>query len=204
MKQVVLYHFTCLIYLPDVLSNGITRGEIPVMALPYSERPQAANLTTDPTPEGQRCWMNNGLFDKTRVRLTVRVDQSKLMPFYRAMKKFKIPKLHLKTLAPNREDKQWYFSLCGVNPKQIQKVEVVLVRSGEYVKLNESELAGLLEWINLAKSRLDINDDGAQVYYRYQNRDMISPLLDGPDSPNPFGYPEIPLSVIRRSSTVKC
>jgi len=43
-----LFHFTSLFWLPRIMREGITLGEIPIdPAVPYEKTPKAANLTTD-------------------------------------------------------------------------------------------------------------------------------------------------------------
>jgi len=54
-ETITLYHFTNLLSLPDILKEGITRGDIPLEKMPYKDRPQAPNLTRNPSPKAQDC-----------------------------------------------------------------------------------------------------------------------------------------------------
>src|SRR5262245_26233803 len=64
----MLYHFTCLLNLPSILRDGISKGEVPVGH--YDIR-QAPNLTTN--PNGEAVHYLSAVTDKTKVRLTVSI-----------------------------------------------------------------------------------------------------------------------------------
>ena len=58
-----LYHFTCLFYLPNILEEGITRGELPVS---FHKILNTANLTTNPKRDAHRQWSYGSCFDKLK------------------------------------------------------------------------------------------------------------------------------------------
>src|SRR5437868_13828025 len=60
-RRMLLYHYTGLLYLPDILRQGIDRGRVPVA--PTDVR-QAANLTTNPNPDDSGA-ATPGPIDKT-------------------------------------------------------------------------------------------------------------------------------------------
>ena len=95
----LIYHFTCLAYLPAIIRDGITRGEVPIGPIAYADRPQAANLTTNRTREDQKLW-NYSVFDKTRIRLTVEIPGSELTSFREVKEQFKIRASWLNRVAP--------------------------------------------------------------------------------------------------------
>ena len=118
----LIYHFTCLVNLPEVIREGITKGEIPTAKTPYGDRPQAANLTTNPKREDQDLW-NTGRVDKTRIRLTMDLPDSDLTSFREVKERFKITSTWLKRLAPYHARQHWYFAFGGVRPDHITLVE---------------------------------------------------------------------------------
>jgi hypothetical protein len=88
---VKLYHFTCIEHLPNILAEGLTKGEVPVSK---NEVRNAVNLTADKDAEGQ-AWSDareltpeerriHGIPDgeparypdKKAVRLTIRIPRN--------------------------------------------------------------------------------------------------------------------------------
>lgn len=118
----LLYHFTCLVWLPEVIRDGITKGEVPTGPTPYADRPQAANLTANPNREDQH-WNSENAFDKARIRLKVEVPESELTSFRQVKDRYKIKQSWLKLTAPYLVRQQWYFAFGGVRPDQIKLVE---------------------------------------------------------------------------------
>src|SRR3546814_4547043 len=48
--RVILYHFTAREYLPSILEEGLTKGEVPTSA--YGPAPNAVWFTSDGSPQG--------------------------------------------------------------------------------------------------------------------------------------------------------
>jgi hypothetical protein len=60
----LLYHFTCVEYLPAILRIGLSRGEVPYSAVAVGN---AVNLTIDPIPEGNGVYRGWVLSDEDRA-----------------------------------------------------------------------------------------------------------------------------------------
>lgn len=141
-RVVRLYHFTCLAFLPEIMRDGITQGEVPIGPVPCADRPQAANLTTNPNPNVLQSW-NVCTFDKTRIRLTVDIPESELTSFREVKERYKIKASWLKLIAPYHVRQQWFYAFGGVRPDQITLFEKL--DNGEYVVVDD--LQSLIEEI---------------------------------------------------------
>jgi len=139
-----------LAYLPEIMRDGITQGEVPIGPIPYAGRPQAANLTTNPKRKDQQLWNDsNSTIDKTRIRLTVDIPESELTSFREVKERYKIRASWLKLVAPYHVRPQWYYAFGGVRPDQIKLVEKW--DNGEYVVV--CDLKGLIEKIETELDR---------------------------------------------------
>ena len=118
----LLYHFTCLAHLPEVIRDGITKGEVPTGPIRYANSPQAANLTKNPKREDQH-WTYGSACDKARIRLTMEIPDSELTSFREVVERYKIRNSWAKRAGPNYARRQWYFAFGGVRPDQIRLVE---------------------------------------------------------------------------------
>jgi hypothetical protein len=131
-----LYHFTCLLWLPEILKDGITLGEVPTGPTRSKDRPNAANLTNDPDPRHQSVWTGRNAADKTKVRLTVEVPDNEVMSFRQLVDRFKIKSSWLKRIDPSYQRPHWFFAFDGVSPEKITTVEI---REGDTYKAISGE-----------------------------------------------------------------
>lgn len=146
-----LFHFTYLLNLPDIMREGISRGEVPVSPqLAYCDRPQAANLTKDGNPANQH-WRNGSSMNKVAIRLTVEVPRTDLLTFKEAEERFTIPPAWSATLGSLTQRRKWYFALGGVRPDQIQAVERLV--NGQYRRLSEAKLEALIAAIERERDK---------------------------------------------------
>ena len=145
-----LYHFTHLLALPEILSEGITRGEVPTSpTVPLSERPNAANLTTCRHPE--RTIWGVGITDKMAIRLTVQVPQSHLGTFQEVAERYGTPQEHIETLGSKKDRQTWFYAFDGVPPEQICKIERLV--GGEYIEQSAKDVRTLISAIKTERSQ---------------------------------------------------
>lgn len=149
----ILYHYTGLMWLPNILSEGLTRGEIPSdpRKVAYNER-QAVNLTTNPNADDQlRIWAT-GTIDKTRIRITVEMPDAELTTFrqmrerYPDMGKSKV----LKIMCPIEERKHWFFAPF-VGTDRFRAVEIKEGKS--YREIKGDELADLANKVHAERDQ---------------------------------------------------
>ena len=142
--------------LPDIMREGIRRGEVPVSPqLAYFDRPQAANLTKDGNPTNQ-LWCNGSPMNKVAIRLTVEVPRNDLMSFKEAEERFTIPPAWSASLGSLSQRRKWYFALDGVIPDQIHTVERLV--NGQYRRLSEAKLQALITAIERERDEKLIRD----------------------------------------------
>jgi hypothetical protein len=182
-----LYHFTSIFWLPDILREGITRGEIPVGPhLRYSDCPKAANLTSNPNREGQQCWCHGGASDKTKFRLTVELPDCEIISCLAVKRQYKIADQWIKKLAPNGEQSQWFFALGGVRPEQICTV-AVREPDGNYLDIPCDELPSVLEYVEQERQRIEyVSTPGGARCVAITADNQDSWLFDG--SPSRKGW----------------
>lgn len=163
-----LYHFTCLFNLPWIIREGITKGEVPVGPMPLSSRPNAANLTDDPSREHQSQWTHGSVMDKTKVRITIDVPDADLTPFCRVKEQFKIRNSWLKRIDSLGYRRHWYFAFGGVPPDQIASVEV---HDGHaYHAVADDELRTLIAAIDEEReSKLEVIPDPTGLFVRFKS-----------------------------------
>jgi hypothetical protein len=143
-KCLTCYHFTALLYLNDILNQGIKHGSVPVNgSTPSKDRPQAANLTTNRNPCDQ-AWFGatNGL-NKLKVRLKVEIPLRMLTSFARMVNDYGTPAFNVIGFDPDNERGNWYFAFDGVSPKYIKAVEVA--KLGKYELVSGDELKKRVE-----------------------------------------------------------
>lgn len=157
-----LYHFTCMLHLPSILREGITRGELPIDPNePYDKSPQAANLTSNGRRNDQiRTWTEGTIVDKSRVRLQVDVPDGELMTFRTAKQKFGLREKWLKILDPYQERHGWFYAFGGVKPDQI--VEVAVFETPEYRVKVGAELDELVSRIQAEIDRAFVLHDAGE------------------------------------------
>ena len=68
----ILYHFTSREAAASILRGGISKGDVPLDPVAGFNAPW---LTTDPEPLAQQ-WAESSRYDKTALRLTVRIEDS--------------------------------------------------------------------------------------------------------------------------------
>src|SRR5947209_527584 len=115
-KGTLLYHFTCLLHLPCILREGISRGEVPLSG---QEVRQAPSLTSDPSPLALE-WCALGSTDKTRVRLAVRVPagDGRLQSWEEVCRQFGVGREWQRQLdTTGKRGKSW-FVYWGVLPRE--------------------------------------------------------------------------------------
>lgn len=177
----LLFHFTCLVYLPRITQEGITLGEVPIPGIEYKDRPQAANLTTNPNRNEQLPWARGIVIDKTRIRLTVDVPDSELTSFREVKEQYKLKSKWVNTLAPLHVRQHWYFAFGGIRPDQIKLVEKW--DNNRYASIED--LQKLIHDIEIERDRImtfTTLDDGA-LGCNLNPGIRKSWLLDGPDAP---------------------
>ena len=137
-ETIRLYHFTCLLYLPMILRQGIRRGEVPVC--PFGVMPNAANLTSVGSRAAQEWYNELNFLDKTKVRLEVDVHTSELTTFNEVAKTYRMPQNWIDTLDPHDQRDQWYFAFDGIPVDQIVEVGIAHDKSDSYVPIADERL----------------------------------------------------------------
>ncbi|GDY07637.1 hypothetical protein LBMAG52_11230 [Planctomycetia bacterium] len=178
------YHYTCLLWLPSIMREGIKNGEIPVdPAIPYQQSKLATNLSTNGNREDQlRIWAV-GCFDKTRIRLTVDVQERELINYRQLRERFSIRAKWAKLLAPIQERKHWFYAFGGVPTEKISGVE--LWNEGRYAPIAGADLDKLIAAIEAERNRalhIEVAKSGRFSGYRtvqLHNGISSSWLLDG-------------------------
>ena len=116
-----LFHFAPLLYLPDILREGLT----PVELLMPGSKP-AVPLTTNPNPNAQY-WARGSVCNKVKVRLSVAIPEND--PKLQAWRKFCKSRPSDKRLArktdPTGQGKFWWIYPDRVPPEWITGVEIL-------------------------------------------------------------------------------
>jgi len=173
-----LYHFTCLLHLPWIMKQGITKGEVPTGPIPYRLRPQAANLTRDPDLNHQSTWILDNHADKTKIRITVEVPDTSVTSFRDMRERYRIKSSYLKKLDPTYQRPNWFFAFGGVSPDQFLAVEI---REGRtYRTLSDDELRSLVARIEEERdSKLEFLPDDGTLPVKLKDGFSESWLIDG-------------------------
>lgn len=151
-----LYHYTAFLYLPEILRDGITRGEVPINPHTRTLADNAANLTTSRDALAQQKTWAEGILDKTKIRIIVEIQESELMTFGQLKKKYSLSKEWLNRIDPHKEGKHWYYAFGGVKRSQFVRVEI---RSeNRYKPIKDAELTDLVQKIELEIERALIID----------------------------------------------
>ncbi|MAX35777.1 MAG: hypothetical protein CME33_04315 [Gimesia sp.] len=188
----LLYHFTSLLHLPQIMREGLSRGEVPIGPYAYRFIPQAVNLTKDGTARGNSDWNKSNYLDKTRVRILVDLPNEHLMSFRQMRKKFQVKRSWVRKMAPNQEHRNWYFAFDGVPTDQIQKVEIAFKQPGRYEEVSEERLAQIQKTVEAERASLPIVETSEGPAFAEEPRLLDSWLLDGPCLTNL--WPKSPLS----------
>ncbi len=146
-----LYHYTALLHLPSILSEGLTQGtaaDCPVFG---------PNFTTSPNPHAQT-WVRGSCLNKTEARLTVMVPDDKLHRQVDLWKRHRISRNHRRMLDPHGQGKFWYVYEGVIPPDNIRSVEVM--GSGGYRITEGRELAELCDLIEAEARKLTFVDLG--------------------------------------------
>ncbi|MAD80301.1 MAG: hypothetical protein CMJ50_05570 [Planctomycetaceae bacterium] len=176
-----LYHFTQLLCLPRIMSEGIKGGEVPVLDRPYNRRPKAVNLTRNPDPKAQGIW-NVGPTDKSRVRFLVDLPADEIIRFKEACRQHKIRASWIKILAPGGEHFDWFFYDDVIPVERIRRIDVALEHGGPLEMIQGHALDSLIEIVEAEvkeKLRFGIDRDGGEIIGMASHED--SWLLDGPE-----------------------
>lgn len=138
-----LYHYTCLLWLPSIMREGIKNGDIPIdRTIQYQQRKLAANFSTNGNRKDQlRIWAV-GCCDKTRIRLTVDVPERDLINYRQLRERFSIQAKWQKGLAPMQERKHWFYAFGGVPTEKISGVE--MWNDGQYAPIAGADLDKLI------------------------------------------------------------
>lgn len=153
MKIMLLYHFTCRLWLPDIMRQGLDRGELPVDLHKFKPADvQAVNLTSNPDPISNfRVWGQGCGMDKTRIRISVEWPETELVTFRQVREKCQTPEKWLKQLAPYEERRKWFY-VFGVVPSTA--FAAVAIREGTICRdLLSHELSQLIESIDKERER---------------------------------------------------
>jgi hypothetical protein len=157
-----LSHFTSLVFLPAILRDGLTKGEVPLRP---GKALNAANFTSNPNPHALH-WAVLGPLDKSRVRLEVDVPDDRLEPWRAAMLRLKVNKGYMRDLDTQGQGKFWYFYWGTVLPSRILSVDV---REGQdYRPRSGSDLDALIADINTELLHLEFGrrEDGVPLIRR--------------------------------------
>lgn len=146
-----LFHYTALLYLPSIIREGINRGEVPIPRDIRTLVDNAANLTTNPNDADQtRIWAE-GRLDKTKIRITVDVDQSELVTFRQLRERYDLTAKWWKHVAPIEERKHWFYAFGGVQPAQFCSIK--LRTDAAYKLLDDDALSNLISRITAERER---------------------------------------------------
>lgn len=150
----LLYHFTAFLHLPEIMRDGLNRGEIPINGKWHYDRlPQAINLTRLSARKDQAAWgALRNIIDKTKVRITLDVDRNTVESFKDVRKRLKIPSSYARQLGAGADPYNHFFFFGVIPPDQFQLVEVW--HDDCYKALNETELAELIVKIESERGNL--------------------------------------------------
>ena len=124
-----LYHFTCEHWLPQILNQGLTKGDVPISTTGGFDAPW---LTKDSFPHrigvmGPNEIGTSSAVDKTRFRMTVKIPcgDRNLWRWTELAKALKVQKSHLEKLNASAQGggKSWYVYLGVIPPEWIMKLE---------------------------------------------------------------------------------
>jgi hypothetical protein len=118
-----IFHFTNQINLPEILRDGIDRGEVPIS--PTDIR-QAPNLTSSPNARAQAWAVDSNITDKTKMRLTVRIPgkDERLETWLSISRRLRSPTWWQRRLDPTGQAKFWFVFWGTIPPEWITVVEI--------------------------------------------------------------------------------
>lgn len=185
-----LYHFTAMMYLPRIIREGLTMGELPLNPAKhgkYCTRDQAVNLTTNAKRADHiAIWANPGgmsnpmLIDKTRLRIEVGLPDSEITTFRQFVEKYKPTRKELDLLVPYEHRSSHFFAFGGVRPEQFVDLCFWKHEEQEY----ESFADGIPEMLAVVEPEIEraiefhTEPDG-EVVFRFKDGGEDTFLLDG-------------------------
>lgn len=173
----LLYHFTCLYHLPNIMREGINQGEVFISP---REILQAPNLTTNSNPQSLLRAANiSGATDKTKVRVAVSIpDGDPLLEEWLVMcRRRHVDKVYRKRLDLIGQGKFWYV-YWGVIPVD-WFTEVGILQSDSYSLYKDEALVALIRDIETEREGIPMRGQKIDPPPGREN----SWLLDGPDIP---------------------
>lgn len=152
-----LYHYTCLFHLPPILQEGLKDGEIPVSA---TESAVGPNLTGSLNSLLQH-WAV-GLLDKTKVRITVEVDEAD--PKLKKWKSLvKGSRQWIKALDPYGQGKFWWVYFGIIPPSSFRTIELA-AENGTYRVIEGEDLRDLIDIIVEEREKFILSETPHPVY----------------------------------------
>src|SRR5262249_46332243 len=117
-----MFHFTGLISLPQILREGISKGEVPISP---TDLRLAPNLTTSHRAESQ-FWTCGSVVDKTKARLAVDIPDGdqRLEAWPALIRRCNGPKWYHRRLDPRGQGKFWFVFWGVIPPEWIGAVEL--------------------------------------------------------------------------------
>jgi hypothetical protein len=138
-------------HLPNILEQGISKGEVPLYPGCTLSHP---NLTSSANPSAQHWCAGNGL-DKTKVRLTVRVEEKNpaLKGWRQLVLERNVNRRWARKLDPYGQGKFWHIYFGVIRPEDI--TQVCLLNGGEYTPVAGDGLDALLASIKKEKEKVE-------------------------------------------------
>jgi hypothetical protein len=141
-----LYHYTALLYLPDIMREGLTRGEVPLdlRGVLTGTSPSHPNLTGSANPAGQDRARGSAL-DKTKVRITVDVPDGDplLVRWLDLCRQHRTPRDLIRRLDRHGQGKFWWIYRGVIAPDWFDAVREVDLGAGQVRDdLQRAPLAG--------------------------------------------------------------
>ena len=178
-----LFHFTCLWHLPDILREGISKGEVPTgPERDFTKRPNAVNLTLIGDRGSQQDWNGNNVFDKTKVRLEVEWPDAGLKSFCDMVREYNVSPQWVDEIDPWKQRDKWFFVFGTITASQIREVCIFDGAVRNYVPVVGEDLTELVRQIEgETRDKLPrIRMPNGIVAFRLDDKNSNCWLLDGP------------------------
>lgn len=153
-QTICLYHFTCLLYLPMILRDGIRRGDVPIS--PKGHCPSATNLTAIGSRAAQQWYSDVNVLDKTKVRLKVEASVNHLKTFNEIASTYRMSQHWIDCLDPLGQRDQWYFCFDGISVEEIIEICIAHDDSDRYEPISDEPLKLLCQQIERECNSLDL------------------------------------------------